>query len=376
VKAIIASGLLLLGGAAQAQRAPEVAPLLDTARQQQTAAIPKAAIAALERAAVLAPRDAEVLRLLGAAQAQVGRTREALATLGKAAAIAPADDDIRLAIARTHYYRGENRRAAAIADEVLARQPSNGDARDIAESARRAMTSEAAQPRWRLDLSTSYSSFDDDARERWLEGGAALGYRIDDRSSVTGRVDVADRFGRTDTYVEARGDRRFAPGVSAYAAVGATPRADFLPEWTLSGGTGVRAWRGGLGDGVLTLDARHAEYRTGTVETLSPGIEQYLLQGRAWLTARLIHTWDENNDEQTGYLLRADGQVTDRSRLFVGYADAPETVENVTLSTRTVFAGGVFDLSDRVTLRLDYAHDDRERSYVRHAFAAGVGLRF
>lgn len=365
----------LMATAAQAERAPEVEALLESARAAQARGDLAAAMSALEAAAAAAPGDADVLRRLGTAQGQSGRTEAALATLARAQRLAPDDADIRLAIGQVHYYRGEHRAALGIAEAVVARQPDNGDAKDLAERTRRALA-DGGSTRWRLDWSASYSHFEDDARERWLEGSAALGYRIDDQTSVTGRVDGADRFGRTDVYGEARVDHRFADGRSAYLALGATPGADFLPEWALQGGLGLRAWRSGLGDGVITLDVRHAKYATGSVETLSPGVEQYMLDGRAWLTGRLILTWDEDGERQTGYLLRGDVMATERARLFAGYADAPETVENVTLTTRSVFAGGVLDLSNRLSLRLDYVRDDRERSYVRHAVTAGVGVRF
>jgi YaiO family outer membrane protein len=362
--------------AAQAQRQPQVDASIEAARAAQARGDSAAALAAFEAAAAAAPDDAELLRLLGTAQGQAGRTDAALATLERAQRLAPNDIDIRLAIGRVRYYRGEHRAALDIAEAVLALQPDNGDAKDLAERTRRALAEGGGDTRWRLDWSAGYSGFEDDARERWLEGSAALGYRVDDRTGVTARADIADRFGRTDVYGEARIDRRFGEGRSGYLAFGVTPDADFLPEFAVVGGFGVRAWRGAAGDGVITLDARYAEYGTGSVETLSPGIEQYLPGGRAWLTARAIVTWDEDGDRQAGYLVRGDVQASRRARLFVGYADAPETAENVTLTTRSVFAGGVFDLSDRLVLRLDYARDDRERSYVRHAVTAGFGVRF
>lgn len=360
---------------AHAERPPQVEALLQNAGAAQARGDMAAAVSALEAAAGSAPGDADVLRRLGTAQGQIGRTEAALATLTRAQRVAPDDADIRLAIGQVHYYRGEHRAALGIAEEIIARQPDNHDAKDLAERTRRALA-ESADARWRLDWSASYSHFEDDARERWLESSAALGYRINDQTSITGRLDVADRFGSTDVYGEARVDHRFAPGRSAYLALGAAPGANFLPEWALQGGLGLRAWRGGLGDGVITVDVRHARYSTGSVETLSPGIEQYVLGGRAWLTGRLILTWDEDDDQQTGYLLRGDAMATERVRLFAGYADAPETVQNVTLTTRSIFAGGVIELSERLSLRLDYVRDDRERSYVRHAATAGVGVRF
>lgn len=368
--------VLLWAGSVAAQRPPEVAPLLDAARRERAAGHADAALDAVRRATVLAPRDPEVLLLAGTIQADAGRTDKALQTLSEAAAIAPGDDDVRLAIARVRYFRGEHEQAVSIVTDVLGHRPADQDARDLLARARRASSTASRRPRWRLDSTSSYSAFEDDVRDRWLEGGVSVGYRMDERSSIAGRVEVADRFGRTDTYLEGRIDHRFAPSRFGYFAIGATPGADFLPRWTAAAGGGIRAWEGGIGPGVLTLDARHAQFQTGSVETLSPGIEQQLFRGRAWVTGKLIHTWDERDGEQTGFIGRIDAQASDRVRVFIGYADAPETVENVTLTTRTVFGGAVLDVTDRLTVRFDYARDDRERSYVRHGFATGLGVRF
>lgn len=358
MKSVLA--LVLIGWAAAASAQPDA----------------RAALAALEQAAAATPNDVDVLRRLGIAQGQSGQTREALATLERARQLAPDDYDVRLALAQVHYYRGESAAALRLAGEVLAAHPENGDARDLAERARRAVRAGYGGERWRLDLSGSYSDFNDDARRRWLESSIGLGYRVDERTNVFGRAEVADRFGKTDIFGEVGGAYRFGDASSADLAVGVTPGADFLPQWAVRGGLRARAWQGGVGDGVLTLDARYAEYRSGGVETLSPGIEQYLAGGRLWLTGRAIFTWDENGNSQTGYLARGDAQVAERVRLFAGYADAPETSENVTLTTRTLFGGAVVELSDRHTLRLDYARDDRESSYVRNAFTLGFGVRF
>lgn len=352
--------VVLLGWAAAASAQPD----------------PRAALTALEQEAAAAPNDIDVLRRLGIAQGQNGRTREALATLERARQLAPNDYDVRLALAQVHYYRGESVIAVRLAGEVLTAHPDNADARDLAERAARAVRAGYGGERWRLDLSGSYSDFNDDARRRWLESSIGLGHRVDERTNVFGRAEIANRFGKTDVFGEVGGDYRFGDASSASLAVGVTPGADFLPQWAVRGGVRARAWRDGIGDGILTLDARYAEYRSGGVETLSPGIEQYLADGRLWLTGRAIFTWDENGDSQTGYLVRGDAQVANRVRLFLGYADAPETSENVTLTTRTLFGGAVVDLTDRHTLRIDYARDDRERSYVRSAFTLGFGVRF
>ena len=369
------------GWAAVAAAQPAESPreLFEAARTAQARGDPSAALDAAERAAKLAPDDPEILRLLGVLQGQAGRTEDAARTLARARQLAPGDSDIWLAIARNHYYRGENNTAAAVAAEIVEAQPGNAEARELLESARRAARSRSPSadgPQWRIDASVGYSDFDDDVRKRWLETGVALGYRFDANTGFHGRADVSDRFGTTDVYGEVGIDRRFSNGMAVNLAVGATPGASFLPRWVLQGGVRAPVVRTIFGDSVLTLDGRYAEYRTGGVETLSPGLEHYLLAGRLWLTGRMFFTRDENDDRQTGYLLRSDAQVTERLRIFVGYADAPETSENVTLTTETIFGGAVIDVGDRFTLRLDFARDDRERSYIRNAFALGVGVRF
>lgn len=378
MKCLLAILLSLGAVAAAAQPAPEVQTLVDEARAAQARGELPASLVSLERASALAPDNAEILRLLGVAQGQAGRTDEALATLGRAQQIAPNDADVKLSLAQIHYYRGDSERALRLAEEVLSASPTNEDARDLVGRARRAVREEG--PRWRVDLYGSYSDFNDDARKRWLESGISVGRRIDEKLRVTGRVDIAERFDTTDVAIEGGFERRFGGNSAFNLAAGVTPGANFLPQWLVRGGVRTRAWQGndreGAGPGILTLDARYAEYRSGSVETLSPGIEQYFAGGRVWATGRLIFTWDENGNGQTGWLVRGDGQVADKLRLFAGYADAPETSENVTLSTRTIFGGAVIDLNDSYALRLDYARDDRENSYVRNAFTLGFGVRF
>lgn len=377
MKGVILALAVFCAAGAHAQTAAGVEQLRAEATAAQARGDRTAAIAALEAAVALKPDDVDLLRRLGTAQAQAGQTDAALATLARARQLAPSDGDVKLAIAQTHYYRGEAETALRLAEEVLAVAPANADARELIERARRAVRGEA--PRMRLDLYGSYSDFDDDARKRWLESGIGIGYRVDPELTVTGRVDVADRFGKTDVALEAGVDGRVGAATSFNLAAGATPNADFLPQWLVRAGARTRLREGGadrVGDTIFTLDARYAEYRSGSVETVSPGVEQYFAGGRFWATGRLIFTWDENGDRQTGWLVRGDGQLSDRLRLFAGYADAPETSENITLTTQTLFAGAVIDVDDRWSLRADYARDDREASYVRNVFTLGVGVRF
>jgi YaiO family outer membrane protein len=156
--------------------------------------------------------------------------------------------------------------------------------------------------------------------------------------------------------------------------VGATPDADFRPEWQVGAGGYVRLRDGGSPT-ILTLDARQAHFSAGDIQTLSPGVEQYLGE-RFWATARLINIFDERGDLQTGWLLRGDLLATERLRLFAGAADAPDTSEGVVIETFSLFAGLSYDLNDRFSMRMSVAHEDRQTGADRLQLSLGVGTRF
>lgn len=257
---------------------------------------------------------------------------------------------------------------------ALAVAPDYADARSGLDQIARQRSGDEAAPRWSLDLDGSYSVVEG-AQPDWREGSIQLRYRASEATAVAARVEAARRFGRTDVYGEIGIDQALSDRARVYFTVGGTPDADFRPRYQIGAGGSFRITDGGNAT-VLTLDARQAEFAAGDVQTLSPGIEQYLAGGRIWLTARWINLFDEDGDHQSGYLLRADAQATDRLRLFAGLSDAPDTSEGVVVDTRSYFGGASYDLSSRTTLRLSLAHEDRETGADRTQLGLGLGLRF
>jgi hypothetical protein len=66
---------------------------------------------------------------------------------------------------------------------------------------------------------------------------------------------------------------------------------------------------------------------------------------------------------------------TNRSRLTLSYADAPETSEGVTVDVQATGLGLEVDLVERVTARLTVIQEDRT-SYNRDEVGFGIGVRF
>lgn len=252
---------------------------------------------------------------------------------------------------------------------ALQSAPDYADARDGLVS-----VEQRRRPRWALDLDGSYAVLEG-AQPDWREASMQLRRTFSPATSAAARVEISRRFGNTDVYGELGVDQALSDRARVYLTVGGTPEADFRPRWQISAGGSLRVRDDGDAT-VVTLDARQASFRAGDVQTLSPGVEQYLAGGRVWLTARWINLFDEDGDHQSGYLVRADALATDRLRLFAGMSDAPDTSEGIVVDTRSYFGGASYDLSSRTSLRLSLAFEDREVGSDRTQIGLGLGLRF
>jgi YaiO family outer membrane protein len=313
------------------------------------------------------PRNSDAQVQLGYALLALGRLGEAEQAFRAALAVAPGYADAQLGLARVAQRRGDS---AAVRRELAPLDPSNPDVRTL-RSQLAAGTAEAA---WSLDLDGNYS-FLQGPQPDWKEGSLQIRRRFDADRAASGRIEVSRRFDRADVYLEAGVEQAIGSRARVYATLGGTPSADFRPEWQLGAGGSLRVTDGGAAT-VLTLDARHAEFPAGDVQTLTPGVEQYLVGGRVWVTARWINLFDEAGDHQSGYLVRGDLQASDRLRLFVGHSDAPDTSEGVVIDTRSYFGGFSYDLSARITARLSVAFEDRDTGSDRTQIGLGFGWRF
>lgn len=366
----------LLAGTVPASAAqPKAEPaqtLYDRGVAARLAGEPGRGIDWLRRAAAAEPANADIHLQLGLALLAADRLDEAEAALREALRLAPDYEDARIALARISRRRGDSPAARAELERV---DPANSEAATLrAELADGDPSGPRLPSPWQLDLDTSYSALDSGGRD-WREASVQLRRQANEATAIAVRVEHSRRFGLDDTYGEARVDHRLAGGGSVYLSLGATSHADFRPRWQAGAGIAARV-RGGPSATVLTLDARQARYRSGDIQTVSPGIEQYFGGGRFWATGRLINIFDEAGRHRLGWLGRGDFQVRDDLRLYAGLADAPDTSAGVVVDTFSLFGGLSWDASRRVTLRLSAAREDRESGPDRVQLGTGLGLRF
>ncbi|HEV2081055.1 MAG TPA: tetratricopeptide repeat protein [Brevundimonas sp.] len=336
--------------------------LYEAAVADRRAGRPAQAVDRLRAVLAARPDDVDARLQLGLALIDLGRLDEAEAELLRVVERAPAYVDAHVALTRIARRRGDEATASTRAAEALRLAPDREDVRALASGPEPAM-------RGRLDVDVSRSRLGAGLPD-WTEARLAATRTVDDRWTVSGAVEHTERFDRTDVYLEGLVARRLAGG-DAWIALGGTPDADYRPELALRAGG---SWR--VAPAIsATLEGSVARFAAGEVSSLQPGLSIDLFDGRATLTGRWINVWDENGDREDGYAVSARWAVTDRFRLRLDHADAPETSEGVVVDVSSVAVSGEWDLNARVSLRLGVLDEDRG-TYGRQAVTVGLGWRF
>ncbi|MGB3290471.1 MAG: YaiO family outer membrane beta-barrel protein [Burkholderiaceae bacterium] len=349
--ALVGVALVLCGATLPASAQPEVERLYNEGVKARLAGHPETAIPIFSQALAIEPNNADLLLQQGLAMSAVGRDDEARRLFEAVLRIAPNYTDASEALERL---RARQAHARAVAAGEL----------------------EPGEPRFRLDAGGSHSTLSGD-RPSWKEGSFRLAYKASSRTTVSGGVDVSRRFDNTDTYGELRVDHRISDRLDGHLYAGGTPNAHFLPKTAMGLGGQYRLnATAGTGSTYGLLNLRYARYLTGEVWSAHAGLIQYLNQDKIWLTATSINTLDENKRYLGGYMLRVDWQVQPKLRLLAGYANAPESDNGITVRTRSVFGGAVYDFSPVFGVNLTASREQREGLFDRDTIGVGLTYRF
>lgn len=358
--------LALAVGCAVPAAAQEVSrSVYDQAVEARLAGDPARAVALLEPLVVVDPRNSDALVQLGLAHLALGQLDSAETAFKSALAFAPGYSDAQIGLARIARRRGDHAGALRTLDSLGA------DNSEVA-ALRRELAGSLSEPRWQIDMDAAYSWLDGPQPD-WRELAIQV-RRSAAPATIGARIEYARRFDRDDIYGEAQIDYRLSDAARMHATLGGAPNADFRPEWQLSLGGSFRI-KSGPNATILTLDGRQSRFAVGDVQSLSPGIEQYV-GGRFWLTGRWINLFDERGTYRSGFQVRGDVQASEPLRLFAGYSNAPDTDEGVVVDVHSFFGGISLNLGRRHLVRVAVAHDDRAKGANRTQLTLGLGLRF
>lgn len=227
----------------------------------------------------------------------------------------------------------------------------------------------AAEPLSRFDVSVAQSDLSEGLPD-WREASLAYSRRFADGWSGAIRVEHSERFDREDVYAEARADRTLDVG-AFYVALGGAPDADFRAEIALRGGAAIPL----TPRTTLLLDADASRFAAGDAFGFKLGADQQITANDWRVRLQAISVTDDGGPTLVGGAVQVQGPAAPRTSVRLGYVDAPERSEGVTVRVRGWNGGVLFDVSDTWLIRADLTHEDRG-AYTRSELAVGAALRF
>lgn len=348
--------------AAWVQQTPDAAAWLEQGRIARREGRFEDAVVALEAASRVRPDDADILLELGLAYYASDQLAQAERALDQAQALAPNYHDVTLARSRVALARGRPRQARDLAAPLA--EAGDAEAAAIVRDASAARTAGLE----RLDIWTTHSSLD--GLDDWSSLGVGVGGRIAPGWSGWGSVEQTRRFGQDDVYGEVGVEHRVSDG-SAWVSLGGAPDADHRAEFSLA--TGGRIPLGDYGLAAVA-DVRFSRYPVGEIVIVRPGLTW---EKADWMMeARWIHLNDETGADRDGWMMRGEVALGDSTRLDAALSDAPETSDGFTVDIRAYGVGVRQALTDTLSVRLGYVHEDRGLFPNRDEFNLSLTRRF
>jgi len=285
----------------------------------------------------------------------------------------PQNADVLVATGSLEYYQGDLDKAEQTFLSVLALNPHYTDAKTGLENVSKAKA-ENRPYKWRIDGGTGLSTFDESNLDDWNNQYLRAEYAPGDVAYHV-RANRYKRFGEKNVQFEGgiasanRGDWDW--GVAA----GFTPDAIFRPKTHYSGRVG-RKFELETGPTVVaTLHYRRDNYTEAKIHNISPEVTAYFQNG-ARLTGRLINTIQSEEKNQTGWLVNGSYPVTAKWKLNGGVARAPEAVDGIVITTKSLFGGVSYAVSSKLDLHINIARDNRENTYKRNAVNVGFTQKY
>lgn len=289
----------------------------------------------------------------------------------------PNNPDLRLAMGNLNYYQGRLEAAERDYQQVLKDYPDYQDARNGLENIRNARQAQKLQSaesdhNWRIDGGLGLSDFDQDDLSGWDNQFLRVEYSPS-TLAYHASIQRYKRFGLTDIELKAGLSDAVRGGWDWGLEAGLTPEGTFRPKLSLGGRLG-RAVQMANGTVIYPqLSYRYDDYEVGAIHNIQPGLTAYF-NGGLELSGRLIATLQNTEDDQLGWLIEGRAPLAQRLQIRAGFANAPEAIDGIAITTESLFGGLTFTARDDLDLHINLARDDREDSYVRTS--ANVGFTY
>lgn len=225
----------------------------------------------------------------------------------------------------------------------------------------------SAQTPSRVYVSASRSALSG-GQPDWREAALALAAPLSPHWSGVVRLEESERFGAEDSYGEILLEHRQGRA-GFFVAAGGSVDPSFRPEWALKLGAEAPLSSAWSASGAIEV----SRFADGDIVAARLGVERSFDWRESVASAFVIATAGE--DSALGFGVRLETQAASRLRAHLWYADAPETSAGVITQVNSWTVGGVFALSDTLSLRADLTEEDRGQFH-RSEIALGAALSF
>lgn len=316
------------------------------------------------------PDDPDLLRRLAMVEAGAGQLDLALDRIDKAAWVAPNDLDVALARAYILYWRGDISAAQRATSAIAARNPDYPELDRLTALLARQEATGGRQMR-AISVSAGISDIKTAAgfSQTWNTQSLVAALDASRADTITLGVMREERFA-IDTRISARADHRIADGFIYFAAT-AVPSPDFQERWSLGAGGELQ-----VTDGITALvDVRVADYDTGTIAALQPGLRLALDQDFS-LSARAINIFGGDDGYRLGGSVRLDYGRERETSLFLIAASYPDAQADGLRQLHSLAAGVRLPVTDTLALGGAGSYENRENSYRRYEGTLTLTYRF
>lgn len=305
-----------------------------------------------------------------------GQYEEAMKAQNTARQFAPDDVDIRLEIARLYFYQGNSTEAHRQLEQIRKAAPDYPGIAELEQQLNRAETEPGGVGVWWLTLAHERSRLE--RGDLWQTNVLHLNRATSVDLSFQLHLEHAERYDNADYYAAASSYYRISPSVNVAGGFGSGIDADYLPSrriW-IYGDLRALHWQSIASAFWLTLDVNRSEYPDLRVNVAKPGVRADFIDRLEWsLQTILVDSSDAQ--AQNGWATRVAWRWQEPAvRLDLGYADAPESEESVTLDTRSYFVGARWQFSPSVAVALSFAKEERQNEFFRDVANIAFVMRY
>ncbi|MBB3033604.1 YaiO family outer membrane beta-barrel protein [Alteriqipengyuania lutimaris] len=362
-------GILSMPLAAQEPDTPR-AQRLDTAAQAYAGGDFERAREILLPLLAASPDDPDLLRRLAMVEAGDGRLDRAKERIDAATRLAPDDLDVALARAYILYWRGEVSAAQRAAAAISARDPDYPELDQLTAALARQEAGNGFRMR-AISIGAGISDITtaNGFSQTWNDQTLVAAFDVSGEDTITLGARREER-AAIDTRLSARIDHRLADGF-VYVAATAVPAPHFQERWSVGAGGELRATQ----TVTALIDLRAADYDTGTIAAVQPGLRLALDRDFA-LTGQAINIFGGDDGYRLGGSVRLDYGRERETSLFLIAASYPDAEADGLRQLRSVAAGVRVPVTDTLALNGVGSYENREDSYRRYAGTVTLTYRF